>query len=408
MGNITVLEFISGKTKIKSLPEKKPALCTEDCAGTSFYCCVEHGGEFLYYYFGYDEIKARYPIYEADFSYDDHTVAKVVRGRGALLSDIIDSLRGKNGEHLLLPDTYQVQYMEEDAYHTDIPTYIDKISDVRGLCRPMLAFEKKESYICPDRYHSNDEVYASLETAFIYRSAVSANEAAVKSVMGVVIRAKAQRIAPEGYTLRALARGKTTELISEKKVKGVLPGMCSWVKAPKLARYKTLLPDGVSVVISPDKIVSFNYEELPLLTVRHKGLSKEIYLSDHKKFIKTIPESLEYVKKLVVTGDACLLTDSDETIETPRRNLYIDTREITDSTRPFGYDNLLLHRYEGIFVEELQKSAGTDGEVCALYDRDGRHISVPENLSDCFLAYRHTRSKGVPHNTSLLKRVTVE
>ncbi len=407
MENITTLEFTSENIGSKSLPEKRPANRMEDCDGTSFYCCVEHNGELLYYYFGYDEIKNHYPIHEADFSYDDHTVGKIVRCRGVLMSDITDSLRGKNGERLNLPDSYRMQYMEEDAYHTDIPTYIDKMSDVRGLCRPMLAFEKKDSYLVPDRYHINDEVYMSLDTAFIYRSAVSANEAAVKSVMGVVIRAKAQKIAPEGYMLRAYSN-KNGEPILEKKVKGVLTGMCSCIKAPKLARYRILSPDAVSVVVSQDKTVSFTYEELPFITIRHKGSAKEVYLSEHKKQKKTIPESLEYVRSLVKSGGACMLTDSDITIETPRRNLYIDTREITDSTRPFGYDNLLLHRYDGVFVEDLQESAGIAGSVSAIYDSDGRSISLPEEISDCFLAYRHTRSKGVPHNTSLLKRVAVE
>ena len=392
-----------------ALPLKMPHTGEESLEGSVFYCCVTANGSSAYYYFGKKEIFTGYTIQEDKFSYNDHAVNKTVHCRGVLLSDLIDSLCDAEGTPLRLPGGYKIQYLEEDAYHTDTPTYIDTLSEIRGICRPMLVFDKKESFPHPDDYHQDDETFKPLPLPFVYRAAVSANEAVVKGVMGISVQEKATRLAPEGYKLNLFSvKGDTRELIAKKNIKGAMAGMSFCVRAPKLTRYETLSPKNVTLTISEKPTVDFCYKEISVLQICCRGQVHDFYIGEHKELLQIIPPSREYVEELLANNDGCLLGDDDSLIETPKRNLYIDGREIADNTAPFGYDNLLLHRYEGFRLNEITHRLCPEAKAAEIRNTDGKLIALPTNTDDCFIAFRHTESKGVPYNTAIFKRVTKE
>lgn len=403
----TELKTISGERQ--ELPAKKPHQNQDNLEDSVFYCCVTVNGSAAYYYFNHKEILGTYTIQEDKFSYNDHAVNKTVHCRGVLLSDLIDSLCNAEGIPLHLPGGCQIQYLEEDAYHTDTPTYIDKLSEVRGICRPMLVFDKKESFPHPDNYHQDDETFKPLPLPFVYRAAVSANEAVVKGVMGISVQEKATKLAPDGYKLNLFSiKGEKHQLIAKKNIKGTVEGMNFCVRAPKLTRYEALYPKNITLIISGKPTIDFYYKELSVLQISYRGQTHNFYIGNNEERLKVIPESREYVEKLLADHDACLLNDDDTLIETPKRNLYIDGREIADNTAPFGYDNLLLRRYEGFSLNDIKNFLCAEAKTADVYNANGEIISLLANNEDNFLAFRHTESKGVPYNTAIFKRVVKE
>ncbi len=389
------------------LPVKMPWGTEAEISSASFYCAVEREDQRYYYYFSQEEMRNRYALSEVRYQYDDHQVEKIVNCRGLLLSDMMDSLCDETGKRLALPEDWQIQYMEEDAYHTDTPTYIDRLSDLRGYNRALLAFEKKECFVRPDRYHENEGTFRSLELPSVYRNAMSANEAAVKGVMGVIIRERASTLAPKGYKLILLNEGDDGSVIKEAAVRGALDGMRIGVRPPCLARFEAVDVSGRVLNVGENAAVRFLYREKGFVDVSAQGICRTVYASKLKRYCTVIPESLGEVESLVLSGDALILSDDRDVISRPKRNLFIDKRGIADKTTPFGYGNLVMYRYEGWYLEDFLKQLGITCMECTAVDKAGVKVRLSET-GDCFVAFRHSESKGVPYNTAVYKRRTTE
>ncbi len=385
------------------LPVKKPWGTEAEISSASFYCAVEREGQRYYYYFSQEEMRDRYALSEVSYQYDDHQVQKIVNCRGLLLSDMMDSLCDETGKRLALPDNWQIQYLEEDAYHTDTPTYIDRLSDLRGYNRALLAFEKKECFACSDRYHENEKTFRSLELPSVYRNAMSANEAAVKGVMGVMVREWASILAPEGYKLVLLNEDDGGSVIKEAAVRGALDGMRIGVRPPYIARFEAADAGGCVLNIGEGAAVRFLYREKGFVDVSEHGIRRTVYASKLKVGLTVIPESLEEVEALVLFGDAAILSDDSRAVVQPRRNLFIDKRGITDKTTPFGYGNLVMYRYEGWSLSDFFRQLDISCTECVAVNAAGMKMQI-RGIEDCFVSFRHSESKGVPYNTAVYKR----
>ncbi|GEM_PF-3165695 len=407
--NIVSIHLSSGRTEKYFLKQKGPCGTKQEILNNFFYCCVENENGIFYYYFTEEELRSSYTIYEATYSYDDHTVAKTVYTRGVMIADLLDSLCNKSGKRLELPDSWKVQYLEEDAYHTNVATYIDTIKDIHGRCRPMLALEKKECFDYPDSYHKNETAFYHVTTPSVYRSAASANESVVKGVMGIIVGQEKKNIIPTGYNLCLFRAGTAAEtIISQRHIKGALEGMFIGIKAPALVRFEPILPDRQLVKISEGVKVKFTYNEIPFVYIIIGSSRRAFYVSDLDDKICMIPESREFVENLALSSDAIILRDNIDTISYSKRNLYVDKRLSAEDTLPFGYDNLMLHRYEGWFLKDFLDALGVGGKITCLYDSKKQSLQVPENQCDCFIAFRHSKSKGVPQNTAAYKRLFTE
>ncbi|MEG1823434.1 MAG: hypothetical protein RRY12_05085 [Cloacibacillus sp.] len=404
--DISALEFSPIETTIaigkRPQYKKKPWQREEDISRASFYCAVEWNGGMLYYNFSAEELCENYNLCEQNYSYEDHGIFKTVVCRGILISEIISSLCGEDGNTLDIPDGWKMQYLENDGYHANTPTYIDSILDVRGQCRPVLTFEKKETFAAPDELHQNEKDFSQLAAPCVYRCAVSANEAAVKGLLGVVIRERASAIKLVGYTLKLLNADKNNAVIRTSRVKGVFEGMTVGVSAPHIARFTTLSPKSAAVYINANAEVNFRYTEEPFTELIINGSPKPIRVSDLSDEATVIPASLEEVTAMLASGEACEITENRRTSSKPIRNLYIDTRDIADHTTPFGYELYLLYRYEGWFITALLRRLGIAASHCTVkISPDGAPIS---ELNNCFIAYSRSESKGVPYNTAVYKR----
>lgn len=407
--NIVSIDISSGKMEEYFLKRKEPCGTEQEILNSFFYCCVENENGIFYYYFTEEELRSSYTIHEAAYSYDDHTVAKTVYTRGVMIADLLDSLCNKSGKNLKLPDSWKVQYLEEDAYHTNVATYIDTIKDIHGRCSPILAFEKKECFDYPDSYHKNETAFCHITTPSIYRSAASANESVLKGVMGIIVGQEKKNIIPTGYYLCLFRAGASAEtIISQRHIKGALEGMFIGIKAPDVVRFEPILPDRQLVKISEGVKIKFTYNEIPFVYIITVSSRRAFYVSDLDDKIRIIPESREFVENLALSGDAIILRDNIKTTSYPKRNLYVDKRLSAEDTLPFGYDNLILRRYEGWFLKDFLDALSVGGKIKCLYDSKKQSLQVPENQSDCFIAFRHSQSKGVPQNTAVYKRLFTE
>ena len=384
---------------------KTPQISEKELLGATFYCAVEPaGGKRLVYYFSREELRSLYPVREMEYPYNDHEIMKKVRCRGVLLADILDSLRGEDGGRLALPGGWRAQYLEEDGYHANTPTYIDSLDDVRGYKRTMIALEKRELFAFPDAYHSDEPSFSAPDKPCAYRAAESANESAVKGLMGVAVREEASPLALAECRVRMFdADGGA--LIAEKTVKGALAGMRAVVAAPPLERYETLEPLSAVVEVGEGACACFRYREKPFFVMTGAdGRSKEIF-AGKTAGAETIPSSREAVAALAPSGDAAILTGRDGGDFEPKRRLYIDERVYAGGTSPYGYGKYLLYRYEGWKLRELAALLGIEGGAFRAEDEEGASAAI-ENPDDCFVAFRRTESKGVPYNTAEYKRKT--
>lgn len=403
LDDVSALRCAASDLRRGALPRKTPQISEQELLDSTFYCAVEPSdGKRLVYYFSKDELRSLYPVREMEYPYNDHRVAKKVRCRGVLLSDIIDSLHGCGGEELALPGRWKMQYLEEDGYHAGTPTYTDSLDDVRGYKRPMLVTEKREIFVRQDQYHSDEGYFSAPEKQCAYRTAESANESAVKGLMGVVIR--------EDSSLPSLAEcrirmfdAENGALIAEKRVRGALSGMRAVIAAPRLERYAAPEPQSVVITAADGTRADFYYREKPFFTLMDgAGREQEVYAGKAHDVV-TIPESRESVASLAASGDAAVI-DGKEAAE-PKRRLYIDERVFAGGTSPYGYEKYLLYRYDGWRLDALASQFGVEAKSFRAEGEDGASVKI-ENPLDCFVALRRTESKGVPYNTAEYKRKT--
>lgn len=398
--------------------QKKPFASMAEVLASCFYICVKTDNSCLYYYFSLEELKENYPLINSKYNYNDHTVEKAVSCNGVMLTNLIESLVDSNGAALALPEAWQLQFVEEDAYHTNIKTYIDTIGEAAKLRYPILAYEIKESYAKPSKYNVDDEAYKKPESFFIYRTADSANEAVVKNIMGIVISENGNAFAEGGYTVVAKVKQNGSEVMC-KTVKGAMQGMYVAVNAPELTAYKLAEAEKVKLVQAGEpaaNTVEFVYEELPYLSIftANRAFAKQLNISHFMEQACQIPNNLASVKKLVQTGEAVYVTDEnchpvtgELKVHEATRNLYIDRRKIAADTSPFGYGNLILYRYNGMFIDTLAGLLGTDNKKALLKNSVGHVWEVDlaaDAAQNCFIAYMHSQSKGTPNNTSNRKR----
>lgn len=405
LDDVSALSCAARGATTATLPCKTPHISEKEMLGSTFYCAVEPaGGKRLVYYFSREELRSLYPVREMEFPYNDHEIMKKVRCRGVLLSDILDSLRGEDGGRLVLPGGWRAQYLEEDGYHANTPTYIDSLDDVRGYKRTMIALEKRELFAFPDAYHSDEQSFSAPGKPCAYRAAESANESAVKGLMGVAVREEASPLALAECLVRMFdADGGA--LIAEKTVKGALSGMRAVVAAPPLERYETLEPFSAVVAAGEGACACFRYREKPFFVMTGADRSSKEVFAGKTAGAETIPNSREAVAALAASGDAAILTGRDGGDFEPNRKLYIDERVYAGSTSPYGYEKYLLYRYEGWRLDALASQFGVEAKSFRAESEDGASVKI-ENPSDCFVAFRRTESKGVPYNTAEYKRKT--
>ena len=155
------------------------------------------------------------------------------------------------------------------------------------------------------------------------------------------------------------------------------------VNAPELTAYKLAEAEKVKLVQAGEpaaNTVEFVYEELPYLSIftANRAFAKQLNISHFMEQACQIPNNLASVKKLVQTGEAVYVTDEnchpvtgELKVHEATRNLYIDRRKIAADTSPFGYGNLILYRYNGMFIDTLAGLLGTDNKKALLKNSVG-------------------------------------
>jgi len=407
--NVTSIIHCSPAVTSKPLPLKYPTERNNDIIGSSFFCAVENSDKRLYYYFNKQELAENYDSHTVNYRFNDHRVDKDVHCRGTLLSDIIGSLCDSGGCRLSIPDFWQIQYLENDSFHTNISTYIDSVSDARGMIRPMLAYEKMERFIHPDRYHQNAEHFSTFEEPLIYRAADSANEAVVKGVTGILLSdSRAAGLRSSAFKIKLINTDNGGKTICERIVRGALDGMRMSVRAPHLVRFENIdeRPERV-LVISGNPEISFSYHEHNFVSISGSHGTKNIRVSEFEDAATIIPASLTEVEELVPIGGARLIDDTKDIITPPYRNLYIDRRSVTDKTAPYGYENYLLYQYKGWPLIVLLQKLGRNHAI-TVHCSDGSQYNINDQNDDCFVAFSYSQSKGVPYNTAVYKRRVTE
>ncbi len=403
---VSALRCLCSEGLRAALPQKTPSVSAKELLASTFYCAVESAGKRLVYYFSPEELRALYPVREMEYPYNDHEIEKKVQCRGVLLADIADSLCSEEGKKLSLPGEWKVQYLEEDGYHANTPTYIDSLAEVRGYKRPMLALEKRETFVFPDAYHHDDVSFSAPEIRCAYRAADSANESAVKGLMGAVIREEPAPISLPACRV-LMYDADTGALIAEKVVSGALDGMRAVIQAPRLERYTALEPLSAMTTAAEGACVCFYYKEKPFVTFAGgSGGAVELF-AGKMPGAETIPPSRESVATLALSGDAAVLTGRDGECGEPKRSLYIDERTFAGGTSPYGYGRYLLYRYEGWRLSDVARRLGIGGIRFRAYLAEGGAVDI-EEPEECFVAFRRTESKGVPYNTAEYKRKAKE
>ena len=366
-----------------------------DINNSVFYIALKDAsGETKYYYYTKAELET-YETQEA-YTYDDHSVIKTVTCKGALLTDLLNDLKG-----VAITDDMVVQYAEEDGYHADAATavidsnYKDTIESLtkstvagsgstKNPLRPIVTYEIHEEYANPDAYNVNDPagVFKDADNNSgylrVYRDTGGANSAVMKYMMGVVI-------SPDG-TLLSGKKGCVVTSVSDKNptlkvrdditIKGLLPGMQYAVKAPAvtnaaLAAGQTS-PQLITVGsgVPADQTVTFQYTE----------------------------DTYFYVNNAI----------SKTTTNYTYTDLMAMSEQVPDAgsnTPPYGYSRPMYYRYNGAWLSDLV--SGLSGNyTIKLVAKDGTKTDITNNIADYFAAYNNTQSKtstNIPEG----KRVTV-
>ena len=355
-----------------------------------FYIAVKDGDSFKFYYYTREELEQYDNVY--DFDYTDHSVDKIVAGRGAalknLLADITDST---------ITGDMIVQYAESDGYHADRDTpiedsaYKDKVEWLSGehltsggetaaAVETVICYSSWTTYDNPDENNVNstkwDDADAGSGYLRAYRQRDDANSAVIKTLMGVVISASGQEFTgKDGYMLKAestegnamrIIEPSTGKVYAKQSVTGLVPGMKYAVKSADIANAE-VSGDKIQVITAAegtDTVVTFTYKENSYLSC-----GETVYTLS----------SFEAMDKMT---------------QTPSKD------EVSEHGTPYGYYNAMYYRYNGVWLSDL-----VSGDV-TVKGTDGTAITVAAaDLDRYFLASGYTASKSTT-NVSEGKRFT--
>ena len=361
-----------------------------DVQNSVFYIAVKDGSSFKFYYYTEAELRAYDNIYA--FSYTDHSVDKVVYGRGAALSSLLADI-----SDVTVSGDMIVQYAESDGYHADAATaiedsaYKDKVAwlgdshitsggETAAAVETVICCDSWTVYDEPDENNVNSVKWedADADSGYLraYRQRDDANSAVIKTLMGVVVSPSGQEFSgKDGYTLKAQSiQGNTMRIIepstgiayTQQKVTGLVPGMKYAVTAPGIANavVSGAEKQTITAASGSDTTVTFNYKENDYLAVN--GITYTL-------------SSFEALDKLTQTPSA---------------------EAVAAHGTPYGYYNAMYYRYNGIWLSDL-----VSGDV-AVVAADGSTLKIAAaDLGKYFVACGNTASKSST-NVSEGKRYT--
>ncbi len=366
-----------------------------DINNSVFYIALKDAsGETKYYYYTKAELET-YETQEA-YTYDDHSVIKTVTCKGALLTDLLNDLKGVS-----ITEDMVVQYSEEDGYHADAATavidsnYKDTIESLtkstiggsgstKNPLRPIVTYAIHEEYANPDAYNVNDPagVFKDADNNSgylrVYRDTGGANSAVMKYMMGVVISPDGALLSGKnGCVVTSVSdKNPTLKVRNDLTLKGLLPGMQYAVKAPAVTNAALAAGQTSPVLITvgsgapAEQVITFQYTE----------------------------DTYFYVKNAI----------SKTTTNYTYTDLMAMSEQVPDAnanTPPYGYSRPMYYRYNGVWLSDLV--SGLSGKyTIKLVANDGTKTDITKNIADYFAAYNNTQSKtstNIPEG----KRVTV-
>jgi hypothetical protein len=386
---LTGLEITDSNDKAIKLSGKTAG---GDVENSVFYIAVKEaaGSSYKFYYYTREELESYDNIY--NFDYTDHSVDKVVAGRGAalknLLADITDST---------ITGDMIIQYAESDGYHADAAAaiedsaYKDKVEwldaehvtaggETAAAVETVICYDSWTTFDNPDKNNVNSTKWEDADAGSgylrAYRQRDDANSAVIKTLMGVVVSYSGQEFTgKDGYTLKAQSvEGDTMRIIepstgkayTSQKITGLVPGMKYAVSAPEIASAKVsgAKTQVITAGIGTDTEVTFKYQENNYVTVSGKTYTLS---------------SFEASDRLTTTPSA---------------------DEILAHGTPYGYYGAMYYRYSGVWLKHLVSGdvtvTGTDGKTLEIKAAD---------LDKYFLASGYTASKSTT-NVSEGKRFT--
>lgn len=363
-----------------------------DVENAVFYIAVKESADsaFRFYYYTRAELEAYDNIYA--FDYTDHSVDKVVYGRGAAVKNLLADLDG-----VTVTDDMIVQYAESDGYHADAKTpieesaYKDRVAwlSAEHVTAGGETAAAVETVVCLDSWTVFDNPSANnvnsvkWEDADVgsgylraYRQRDDANSAVIKTLMGIVVSPSGDVFTgKDGYTLTAQSvKGDAMQIIepstgkayTEQKITGLVPGMQYGVKAPEIAN-AAVSGDAIKVITAGEgttAAVTFTYAENAYLTVNDT----------------------------VYTLSA--LQASPAAVQTPT------AEEVSAHGTPYGYYDAMYYRYNGVWLSELVQGDTT------VVGKDGTALKIAAaDLGKYFVAFGNTQSKS-DTNVSEGKRFT--
>ena len=363
-----------------------------DVANAVFYIAVRETAEseYKFYYYTREELEAYDNIYA--FDYTDHSVDKVVYGRGAAVKNLLADLEG-----VTVTDTMIVQYAESDGYHADAKTpiedsaYKDQVAwlsashvtaggETAAAVETVVCYDSWTVYDTPTENNVNSTEWqdADVGSGYLraYRQRDDANSAVIKTLMGIVVSATGDVFTgKDGYTLKAQSvKGDTMQIVepstgkayTSQKITGLVPGMQFGAKAPVIAN-AAVSGDGVQVITAGEGSaaeVVFTYTENDYLAVNDTVYTLSAF------------QALE----------SAVQTPSKEEVET--------------HGTPYGYYDAMYYRYNGVWLRSL-----VSGDV-TVTAADGSKLEIPAaDVDKYFVAFGNTQSKS-DTNVSEGKRFT--
>ena len=363
-----------------------------DVANAVFYIAVKEtaGSAYKFYYYTREELEAYDNIYA--FDYTDHSVDKVVYGRGAAVKNLLADLEG-----VTVTDTMIIQYAESDGYHADAKTpiedsaYKDQVAwlsashvtaggETAAAVETVVCYDSWTVYDTPTENNVNSTAWedADVGSGYLraYRQRDDANSAVIKTLMGIVVSATGDVFTgKDGYTLKAQSvKGDTMQIVepstgkayTSQKITGLVPGMQFGVKAPVIAN-AAVSGDGVQVITAGEGSaaeVVFTYAENDYLAV-----NGTVYTLSAFQALETA-------------------------VQTPSKE------EVEAHGAPYGYYDAMYYRYNGVWLRDL-----VSGDV-TVTAADGSKLEIPAaDVGKYFVAYGNTQSKS-DTNVSEGKRFT--
>lgn len=360
-----------------------------DVENAVFYIAVKESADsdMKFYYYTKADLEAYNETH--DFKYVDHTVAKTVTGKGALMSSLLADISDAE-----ITDDMIIQYAESDGYHADAATaiddsdYKDKVAwldnthvtaggETAAAVDTMVCAYTWTKYDNPDETNVDSTEWEDADAGSgylrAYRQRDDANSAVIKTLMGAVVSYSGQEFTgKDGYTLKAAStNGKALQIIEpstgivyeSQKITGLVPGMKYAVYAPDITNASIASScDSKQIITAAEGVgtaVTFTYEEAPYFAVTADGKTTQYAYSEFR------------------TLDAATQTPSKEEVEA--------------HGTPYGYYNAMYYRYQGAWLSDL---VGNTKDV-TIVAADGSTATVKaSDVDNYFVAYGYTASKS--------------